>query len=256
MHNARNYEAAMATSAELQKINSELENFVYTVSHDLKTPIVSIQGFSSILLNEMRHDLAIDSYKYLERIQQNANKMERMITDLLELSRVGRVVNPFEEAPMYDVVTLAVNELLFSLKEKKIKLMVDKAMPKLLCDKARMVQAFLNLVSNAIKYIGENNPSPQIRIGYRGEKSSHLFFVRDNGIGIHKQFHEKIFMLFQRANQEAASDEEGSGIGLAIVKKIVEHHNGKVWVESQPGNGSTFYLSFPRESSYQRSNTG
>ena len=104
----------------------------------------------------------------------------------------------------------------------------------------------MNLVNNSIKYIGENNVSPQIRIGYREDKNADLFFVRDNGIGINRQFHEKIFMLFQRGAQDPNSEEEGSGIGLAIVKKIIENHNGKIWVESQPGNGSTFYLSFPK----------
>lgn len=244
--NALDYEEAVQSADQLKIINSELEHFVYTISHDLKTPVVSIQGFSSILLNDFRHDLDASSYNYLERIQYNANKMEKMITDLLELSRVGRVVNPFEEVSMTEVVNQAVNELLFSLKDKKIKLSVDKNMPTFFCDRARMVQAFMNLVGNSIKYIGENNASPQIRIGYRDKDNADLFFVRDNGIGIDRQYHEKIFGLFQRAARELDSEDEGSGIGLAIVRKIIENHNGKIWVESQPGNGSTFYMSFPK----------
>ncbi|MBN1351771.1 GAF domain-containing protein [candidate division KSB1 bacterium] len=235
---------SQSNSEQLRKANEELENFVYTVSHDLKSPIVSIQGFATIMLNEYRNKLDAEAKHYLERIVVNAEQMEKLIRDLLELSRIGRVVNKFEEVEVSKIIQEAENELIYQIQEKKIKLVVESNLPKIVCDRNRMVQVFMNLLSNAVNYIGANNPDPLIEIKYEDHDTQHQFCVKDNGIGINKKYHEKIFGLFQILEQD--SEKIGTGVGLTIVKRIIENHQGKIWVESEPGAGSSFYFTIPK----------
>lgn len=234
------------SSDHLKSTNEELENFVYTVSHDLKSPIVSIQGFSSILLNDFHAQLNDDSQHYLKRIQANANQMEKLVTDLLELSRIGRVVSPFEEIAVKEVITQVLGELIYQIERRRIEINVPEKMPVVFCDKKRIAQVFSNLIENAIKYIGKENPEPTIEIGWKDENDDYLFYIKDNGLGIPHEYHHQIFGLFRQFNQEEAED-FSSGVGLAIVKRIIENHNGKIWFDSEPQKGSTFYFTIPKK---------
>lgn len=241
IQNARLYQKSVKHSEELKQVNEELENFVHTVSHDLKSPIASIQGYTTFLLENRPHQSENDYERALERIQANAGRMEKLIMDLLELSRIGRVVNPFEMADADHLITLAQTELLYQLQNKKIDFVVAPNMPQIYCDRDRIVQVFTNLISNAIKYIG-NTPEPKIEIKYQNKGDFDQFSVRDNGIGIDEAHHEKIFNLFTILNDDDTVENLGTGVGLTIVKRIVENHSGKIWVESEPGHGSTFYF--------------
>ena len=244
IQNARLYQEALINSEKLAQANEELENFVFTVSHDLKSPIVSVQGFTSILLNDFSAKLDEEGLHYLQRIQSNAQQMERLIRDLLELSRVGRVVNPFEPTDMNEVVEMVVADMLFQANEKGVTIEYAKDFPTVVCDRDRMVQVFANLLSNAIKYMG-GAEQPRIEIGHFERDDDYVFFVKDNGIGIDPKYHKKIFDLFQSLKE--IRDVEGTGVGLTIVKRIIENHRGKVWVESEKGKGATFFFSIPKE---------
>jgi len=241
IQNARLYQETIENSEQLKAANEELENFVYTVSHDLKSPIVSIQGFSSILLQEHPANLNQEAIHFLERIQANANQMEKLIRDLLELSRIGRVVNPFESVQAAQIINETLAELIYQIQEKKIEIIVQEHLPEIYCDRNRMRQVFTNLLSNAVKYIG-NPAQPTIEIGCQEKNDAYLFFVKDNGIGIEPEYFEKIFGLFQILNPEQNQETSGTGVGLTIVKRIIENHGGKIWVESQKGAGATFYF--------------
>ena len=246
LENAWLYKETLKNSSELKKSNQELENFIYTISHDLKTPIVSIQGFTSIMLHDFQTVMNEDSFHYLKRIQSNANQMEKLIQDLLELSRIGRVVSPFEEVNAEEVISQITAELIYKIEQKRINLIVDEMLPVIYCDRKRILQLFSNLIDNAIKYMGENNSAPQIEIGCKDEVDNYLFYVKDNGIGITPEEQQLIFGLF-KGDEQPEEDDNSTGIGLAIVKRIVEHHRGKVWVDSESGKGSTFFFTIAKK---------
>jgi hypothetical protein len=230
---------------ELRKINEELKNFAHIVSHDLKTPIVHIQGFSSLLLEDHHEKLEEKSRMCLERIRANAHRMEVLISDLLALSRVGKVVSTFEDVPSFEIVKNLTSDLQDRLEAKGIELVVADNLPAIYCDGDRIYQVFENLLVNAIKFIGDTK-NPKIEIGYEHMGDFHVFHVRDNGIGIDSKHHLEIFDRFHRLRQ--IEDEEGTGLGLAIVERIVNNHDGSVWVESQKGKGATFYFTLPKAS--------
>jgi len=244
IENARLFEETRLNSDKLVQANSELENFVFTVSHDLKSPIVSVQGFSTILLNDFADNIDPEGLHYLKRIQSNVTQMERLITDLLELSRIGRVVNPFELIDINEVVKNVISDLQFQADKKNIKFIYVEKFPKIMCDKDRIIQVFTNLLSNSIKYLGDNK-KPEIEIGFQEEKEKYIFFVKDNGIGIDPIYHQKIFELFHSLKD--IKDVEGTGVGLTIVKRIIDNHHGKIWVDSEKGKGATFYFSILKQ---------
>ena len=227
---------------ELRKMNEELKNFAHIVSHDLKTPIVHIQGFSSVLLEGYHEQLEQKYCTCLERIKANADRMEVLISDLLALSRVGRVVATFKYVPSSEIVKNVTWGLQDRLKENRIELVVADNLPTIYCDGNRIYQVFENLLVNAIKFMRETH-NPRIEIGREDKEGFHQFYVRDNGIGIDPKHHRVIFERFHRLRQ--IEDDEGTGLGLAIVERIVSNHGGKVWVESEPGKGSTFYFTIP-----------
>ncbi len=230
---------------ELRKINEELRNFVDVVSHDLKNPIISIQGFSSRLLKKYQEKLGEKGLQYLEHIEASARRMEVLVSDLLALSSIGRVVSPFEDVSSFQIVSNVWSGLQGRLKEKGIDLVVADNLPTIYCDGKRIYQVFENLLVNAIKFTS-GAMSPKIEFGYQDGGKFHQFYVRDNGIGIDPKYHRKIFERFRRLKE--IEDEEGTGLGLAIVEKIVNNHGGKVWVESEKGNGATFYFTLPKAS--------
>jgi len=228
---------------ELSRNNEELNAFVYNVSHDLKSPVVSLQGFSSLLMKDYEDRLDENGRAYIDRIQKNSEHMAILIDDLLELSRIGRVKGEEELVNVSDVISDVVDELAPRLEEKGTRLMVKGEMPTIKCDRTRIVQIFANLISNANKFMGEDNEDPTIEVGYDDQGACHTFYVRDNGIGIDEEYHEKIFQIFQRLDD---IETEGTGVGLAIVKKIVESFGGRIWLDSAKGKGTTMYFTLPK----------
>ena len=229
---------------ELQKINEELENFVRVVSHDLKTPIISVQGFASRLLKKRGDKMEAKERKYLEQIRTSADRMELLVSDLLSLSMVGRVVSTFKEVPSLEIVTSAASSLKDRVKKNEIELVLGKNLPTIYCDGERIYQVFENLLSNATKFV-QGTGNPKIEVGYEEEETFHQFYVKDNGIGIDPKYHRKIFEMFHRLKE--VKDLEGSGLGLAIVHRIIDHHGGRVWVESEKAKGATFYFTLHRK---------
>jgi signal transduction histidine kinase len=171
------------------------------------------------------------------------DRMQLLLNDLLELSRIGRVMNPSESVPFGDIVAEAVEVLHGPLEKHNVKLIAHKNFPNIFGDHARLVEVLQNLINNAAKFMGDQ-PQPTVEIGMDSDDANQMpvFFVRDNGIGIDPQYHDRIFGLFNRLDPSV----EGTGIGLALVKRIIEMHGGRIWIESKSGEGSTFYFTLPR----------
>jgi signal transduction histidine kinase len=231
---------------ELKKINEELKNFVHIVSHDLKTPLISIQGFSTRLFTKYHEKLGEKGRDYLEKILASAYRMEALITDLAALATIGRVVSAFKIASCLEIINDVTSEFQDRLNKKGIELVVAADLPIIQCDRDRIAQVFQNLLVNAIKYMGDTK-NPKIEVGYEDIGNFYKFYVRDNGTGIDPQHHRKIFEIFHRLRE--VEREEGTGLGLTIVDKVVRHHGGKVWVASEKGKGATFYFTIPKHPS-------
>ncbi len=221
---------------ELLAKNTQMERFTYTVSHDLKSPLITIQTYAGMILKDMeagRHERAMGDMK---RIEDAAGKMNALLGDLLELSRVGRQMNDFSLIDMNRLVKDTLSQLAGPIMENRVEMVVQPDLPTLHGDHIRIAEVVQNLIENAIKYRGDQE-APRIEIGARQEGKEIIFHVKDNGKGIDPRFHESIFGLFKKLD----ADSEGTGVGLALVKRIIEVHDGKVWVESEgEGKGSRF----------------
>jgi PAS domain S-box-containing protein len=227
--------------AELESKNAELERFTYTVSHDLKSPLFTIRGFLGYLeqdaLSGNHARLKID----MQRIIDATEKMQMLLNDLLELSRIGRLRNELVSVPFEELVRDAVELVQGQIMACGIAVHIDANLPTVLGDRPRLLEVLQNLIDNAAKFMG-NQPEPRIEIGQSGvEDGMYLFHVRDNGMGILPQYHERIFGLFNKLDVRS----DGTGIGLALVKRIIEVHGGRIWVESELGKGATFYFTLP-----------
>lgn len=227
--------------AEIAAKNEELETFVYTVSHDLKTPLVTIEGFIGAMREDFGDQILEDQEKYIKYMSDAALKMEALINDLLEFSRIGRVTEKKSRFSFGGIVEEVLKPLRPQIQARGIVVEVQNDLPDIYGEKKRFMQVMENLLVNAVKYIGIENPCPRINIGVQDRDGQNVFFVSDNGIGIEKIYFEKIFQVFQRL-PSAKRVGQGTGIGLAIVKRIIEHHGGSVWVTSTPGEGSTFFF--------------
>ncbi len=232
---------------ELKRKNKELESFVYTVSHDLRAPLVSVEGFTASLVKEYSDRLDDSAKHYLERISENLEQINELIKDLLELSMVGRSALKLENVEVEKLIGEAVKHFQREIEKKGIKLIVRKEVEAVYCDRARMEQVLNNLISNAIKFM-DQAAEPKIEIGVREEGNLFSFWVKDNGTGIKKEYHEKIFEVFHRIDKRV----KGNGVGLSIVKKIVETHGGTIGVESEEGKGSRFYFTLPKKDGLRR----
>ncbi len=230
----------------LEEKSREVENFVYTISHDLKSPLSTLQGFTSLLKEEYGKELGEEGRFYIERVLKNVEKMERLIMDLLELSRIGRVAKPCEEVDTLALVKEVCEELSLSAREKGIRFIIQPSLPTIYCEKDRIAQVFTNLIDNSIKYIG-NPQEPFVEVGCEDKGVEWEFYVRDNGIGIPEEYQEKIFKIFQRIQDERTKDVRGTGMGLAIVQKIITLHKGRIWVRSARDKGATIYFTIPKD---------
>ena len=225
---------------ELARKSEEMEQILYTISHDLKSPLVTIQGFLSYLAGDTAAGRMDRVASHCQRIQNASSRMTRLIDHLLDFSRVGRMKNEPTIVNLSHLVDEVVASHVEQTAEKKIQVTIQRDMPIITADRDRIYQVLDNLVVNAIKY-GSGAAQPRIEIGGRIENDEIRVFVKDNGVGIAPEFHKKVFELFHRLDQ----DTEGAGVGLAIVKRIVEGHGGRAWVESRPGEGAGFWLAFP-----------
>lgn len=225
---------------ELSDKNEEMESFIYTVSHDLKTPIVTIDGFVEALREDYGNVIGKEGHHYLFRITEGNRRMGALISDLLELSRVGRTSGKKETISFARLVKNAARELQPQIKKRGIRITVDENLPSIFGEKKLLSQLVSNLVSNAIKYIGEDNPDPLIAAGVIHKEGETVYYIRDNGIGIDPRHFDKVFQVFHRLPGSKAI--EGTGVGLAIAKRIVQRHGGKIWIKSKKNGGSTFFF--------------
>jgi len=226
---------------ELEAKNAELERFAYTVSHDLKSPLITIRGFLGFLQEDSRAGNVPRMEADIQRITGATDKMQALLNDLLELSRVGRLINKPELVPFHQIVTEAVELVQGRISHGEVSVSIANDLPIVYVDHPRLVEVMQNLIDNAAKFMGDQ-PSPRIEIGQKGFiNEMALLYVKDNGIGIPAEFMENIFGLFNKL--DARSD--GTGVGLALVKRIIEFHHGTIWAESEPGRGAIFYFTLP-----------
>jgi PAS domain S-box-containing protein len=224
----------------LEQANKELEAFAYSVSHDLRAPLRGIASFSKILLDEYSAQLDDRCKHYLKRIDNSINRMSTLIDDMLALSRAGRTELQLRPVKFNDIINYVIRDFKEEIESRGISLKIGDV-PVIKCDLILMQTVFSNLISNAIKFT-RGQDKPEIEIGYDGGKD--VIFVRDNGIGFDMQYHDKIFQVFQRLH--LPEEYEGTGIGLAVVKRIINRHNGEIWAESEIGKGTTFFIKLPK----------
>jgi PAS domain S-box-containing protein len=225
-----------ALIGELEAKNAELERFVYTISHDLKAPLITIKGFLGLLEEDAREGNTEQLGSDVYRIGKAAETMGRLLRDLLEYSHVGHLMFPPEDVSLEALAREATQVLAAQLEARKVRVEIAPNLPTLRGDRARLAEIMQNLMDNAVKYMGDQ-PAPLIEVGMRHDDDRRVFYVRDNGIGIEPRYQDRIFELFEKLNPYA----EGSGLGLTIVRRIVETHGGRIWVESEGGGkGSTF----------------
>jgi signal transduction histidine kinase len=226
---------------QLEQKNTELERFTYTVSHDLKSPLVTVKGFLGMLEKDIEtgQKEAID--KDIDFLKTATDTMGELLNDLLQLSRVGRVINPSTLTSMTDLCNEVVSALQGSIKERHAEIKIMPDMPNVYADRGRIKEVIQNLLENAIKF-SRNSDHPKINIYSETRASNALFIVEDNGIGIESAYHDKIFVLFERLDAKT----DGTGVGLALVKRIVETHGGEIWIESPVElEGSRFCFTLP-----------
>jgi light-regulated signal transduction histidine kinase (bacteriophytochrome) len=232
--------ALLKSNQELARSNAELEQFAYVASHDLQAPLATIASYAQLLEKRYKDQLDSQAIKFITNIVQGCTRMQTLIDDLLEYSRVGRSQKPFELADCNHVVQQAIANLQGAIRNAQA-VVTYSELPEVMGDISQLVQLFQNLLGNAIKY--RHDAPPTVYITASQHEENWLFSVSDNGIGIAPQHQERIFQIFQRLHTQR--EYSGTGIGLAICQKIVERHGGSMWVESEPGQGSTFHFTLP-----------
>jgi two-component system, sensor histidine kinase and response regulator len=230
-------------TAELQALNRELESFSYSVSHDLRAPLRAIGGYANILLRDHAAVIPPEAADLMQRISDNARRMDQLINDLLEFSRLGRKELSLQRVNLMHVVRECFDDLRQEQEGRKVTITVGD-MPACHGDLILLKQALTNLISNALKYSAKREHA-RIEVGGEIRKGEYLGYVRDNGVGFDMRYADKLFEVFQRLH--GRSEFEGTGVGLAIVKRVFERHGGRVWAEAATDQGATFYFSLPTQ---------
>jgi len=230
------------TLTELERRGEEMESFNYSVSHDLKEPLRTIEAFSKFVLEDYAGQVDEQGRDYLQRMGKAAARLKQMIEELLTLSRIGQRPEALHRVDISVVVSDIVAAMQIAIQEKHATIEVEEGLSPVLADDSRVEQIFGNLIANSLKF--NQSEQPQITIGRSGlEAGMAVFFVRDNGIGIDEQYHDRIFQVFQRLHRR--EEYEGTGAGLAIVKRAVHALSGQIWLTSSPGEGATFFVALP-----------
>jgi signal transduction histidine kinase len=228
-------------TSQLEAANKELEAFAYSVSHDLRAPLRAVDGFSRFVLEDYGSKLDSEGKRLLNLIRSNIQKMDQLITDLLALSRVTRCELNFSGIDMTQMAISMFKETAAPDVTDKISLKVD-SLPEAYADPTYMRQVWANLIQNAIKFSSKKK-KPLIKICGRTENGLNVYYVKDNGVGFNPEYAHKLFGVFQRLHK--SDDFEGTGVGLAIIQRIIHRHGGKVWAEGEEGKGATFWFSLP-----------
>lgn len=226
---------------QVKKANQELETFVYSVTHDLKAPVISLYGMAAIMQKKFSGQLGEQGEHYLQRLMSNAGFMEQLINDLLNFSKVGKHEYRMEELNGEGIVRESLNQCDRALHERNVDVRINTPLPNVVFDRTDLCKIFMNIISNSIKFMGDQ-PHPAVEIGGRDIDGFVEYYVRDNGIGIDPKYNDKVFKIFHRLKEVPV---EGTGIGLAIVKKILETAGGRIWFESEVGKGTTFIFLIP-----------
>ncbi|MDO9301989.1 MAG: PAS domain S-box protein [Anaerolineales bacterium] len=228
---------------ELEEKNGELERFTYTVSHDLKSPLITIKGFLGFLEQDAASGNVVRLKADIQRIASAADKMQLLLNELLELTRVGRLMNPYQNISFEELAHEAVELVHGQIQSKGIYVSIQENLPTVYGDRRRLIEVIQNLIDNAAKFVG-NQAHPRIEIGLNGyEDDKPIFYVKDNGMGIEPVHHDRIFGLFNKLD----ANSDGTGIGLALVKRIIEVHGGRIWVQSEVEKGATFFFTLQTE---------
>jgi signal transduction histidine kinase len=207
----------------------------------LKSPLITIKGFLGFINRSIEEENYTSIKKDIQHIVNATNNMNFMLNDLLELSRIGRLINTPARVPFTKLIELSLQTVAGQIQEGNVSIILQEDLPDVFVDKPRLVEVLQNLINNAIKF-SYSQTTPKIEIGVMNNDITPIFFIKDNGIGIEKKYHEKIFGLFERLEPSI----EGTGIGLALVKRIIHLHNGEIWVDSAGKNqGTTFYFTLP-----------
>lgn len=229
--------------ADLARSNTELEQFAYVASHDLRQPLRMVSSYLGLIGKRLGPALEDETKEFLSYAIDGARRMDRLILDLLDYSRTGRDDAPFKPLPLAEAVAEVLLNLEVAIREVDGVVTIEGELPTVAGNRGELLRLFQNLIGNAVKYRSPERP-PQVVVGARPDGRDWLLWVRDNGIGIAAADYERAFRLFQRVVANDAY--EGTGIGLAVCRKIVEHHGGRIWIESTPGDGSTFFFTLPR----------
>ncbi len=222
---------------ELERSNRELEEFAYVAAHDLQEPLRMVSNHIQLLARRYRGRLDQDADEFIDFAMEGANRLRSLISDLLAYSKVGASGKTFASVELEGVFEQVMTNLRRAIEEGRVTISHDP-LPMVLGDGEQMTQLLQNLIDNSIKFHGKE--PPRVHVGARQLSEKWLVFVRDNGIGIAPQYTEKVFVIFQRLHSR--DDYPGTGIGLAICRKIIERHGGHIWVDSEPGKGATFYF--------------
>ncbi|MFH1454605.1 MAG: ATP-binding protein [Armatimonadota bacterium] len=226
---------------DLVRSNQDLEQFAYVASHDLQEPLRMVASYVQLIEQRYKDMLDDEAREFINYAVEGAHRMQALVNDLLAYSRVGTKGKSFEKTDLNAVIEDAINNLKISISDNNAKITKEN-LPAVKGDSVQLGQLFQNLIANALKFKGDKNP--EIHIGAEDKEAEYLFSVKDNGIGIDPKFKERIFIIFQRLHKR--TEYEGTGIGLAVCKKIVERHGGSIWVESDPGKGSVFYFTISK----------
>jgi len=225
---------------QLETLNKDLESFSYSVSHDLRSPLRSIIGFAEALVEDYGDKLNDDAKKMLDSLQRNARRMNTLINDLLEFSRLGRQEIRKSKVEFDRLVRSVIENCTQGIPSKPV-FEIDALYPAS-ADYSLILQVWTNLISNAIKY-SSKNPEPRIKIGCSQEANEYIYYINDNGAGFNMEYVDKLFSVFQRLHRD--TDFEGTGVGLALAHRIIAKHGGRIWAEGRVGEGATFYFSLP-----------